>query len=77
MVLLFFARGGELPWSAATSDADCLARKRAASLADLCRGLPGGDALRAYIELARATPYDAQPDYARFEGLLEQMGRAA
>lgn len=76
LVLVMLARGGHLPWDGATSDADCLAKKKATSLADLVKGCAGGDHLRAFIELARATPYDAMPDYPRFQALLEKVGKA-
>ena len=75
LVLLFFARGGHFPWATATSDADCLAQKKKASLAELCQGVAGAAQLQAFVELARKTAFEAVPDYAAFEKLLVALGK--
>lgn len=76
LVLLYFARGGELPWADATSDADCLAKKKGAALADLCKGVSGGEHLSSFLQQTRALPFEATPDYDAFDRLLVQLGKA-
>eukprot|EP00953_Heterococcus_sp_UTEX-ZZ885_P030373 16045-Heterococcus_DN1.PRE.3 len=71
-VLLYLLRGhaSPLPWSCARSDAEGHKLKRDADLAELCAVAPG---MQRWVELARATPYEAAPDYAAFSAILQQL----
>jgi hypothetical protein len=71
-VLLYLLRGraSPLPWSCARSDAEGHKLKRDADLAELCAVAPG---MQQWVELARATPYEAAPDYAAFSAILQQL----
>lgn len=73
-VLLYFMRGGSLPWEQAKNDDECLAIKKQTSLTDLCKGVEGGDCIKKYLEKARALAYDADVDYAAFNSLLDKIG---
>lgn len=73
-VLLYFMRGGSLPWEQAKNDDECLAIKKQTSLTDLCKGVEGGDCIKKYLEKARALAYDADVDYGTFNSLLDKIG---
>ena len=74
-VLVFFLRGGELPWAGAKSDAECLKMKREAKMDVLLKGREGGKEVGRVVEMARETPFEAVPDYAAFEKVLVGLGK--
>ncbi|CAM9396819.1 unnamed protein product, partial [Discosporangium mesarthrocarpum] len=76
-VIISFLRGGAspLPWSNARSNAEGLHTKESTSLESLCSGLP--PAMLQFMQAARDTPYEEEPDYDALDCYLKTMVKSA
>jgi hypothetical protein len=53
-----------------------LKAKASTDLGLLLKGCPGGAQVAAFVALARACAFEAEPDYAAFEALLDDLAKA-
>lgn len=72
-VIIAMMRGGSspLPWSGTTSVAEGLKNKRATTLEDVCRGIPGP--MLRYMNLVRGMAYEDTPEYDALDSLLQEI----
>jgi len=72
MMLIALAHNRSLPWSHATSAADCLAQMERENIVQLATSRNCREA-GEMIEMCRQISYDVAPNYAAFKGMLQQM----
>ncbi len=74
-VLLYFLRGGRLPWHGIPFGNDCVEKtgelKQSISIEDLCAGLPGEFA--EYFRHVRSLRFESRPDYRHLRRIFRNL----